>query len=357
MAVYFDSQRGTYYSSCYYKDSNGNPKRKVRRGFKTHKEAVNWEKRFQYSDPLTTDSTFGEITEIYLEDMKSRVRRSSMQTKRSVIEKKILPYFRNLKIAEITPLDIRKWQDKMIGGGYSPTYLRTIQEQISAVFNYAVKFYGLSRNPCTSAGSMGKSNAGEMEIWTIDEFNTFLRTVDGKPEYHVAFMILFWTGMRLGEMLALTYGDIDFTSKTVRINKSLQRIQGEDVITEPKTPKSNRVIQIPDLLISEIRSFLDGMPPMKPEDRLIAGVSKNSIERELKRGIYSKGLPDIHPHCLRHSHTALIAALGASPVEAAERLGHENVSTTLNVYSHVMPGRQAAIACELDKLYQKSKNR
>ena len=85
-------------------------------------------------------------------------------------------------------------------------------------------------------------------------------------------------------------------------------------------------------------------------------MSKTVVERELKRGIRRAGnLKDIHPHSLRHSHTALIASLGATPVEAAERLGHENVTTTLNIYSHVLPGWQTEIANELDRAYRKTK--
>ena len=277
-----------------------------------------------------------------------------MITKRSILQTKVIPAFRNREISEITPRDIRHWQDDMIRRGFSPSYLRTLQEQLSAVFNYAVKFYGLAKNPCPTAGTMG-SSASEMEIWTVEEFNRFLKTVENSPDFHAAYMILFWTGLRVGELLALTIEDIDFENKTLRINKSLQRIGGEDVITEPKTPKSNRIIQMPELLIDEIQKYLSDFPEAKPEDRLVSSLTKTALERRLKKGIYATGLPDIHPHCLRHSHTALIASLGATPVEAAERLGHENVSTTLNVYSHVLPGRQQTIASELDKIYKKSK--
>ena len=129
----------------------------------------------------------------------------------------------------ITAAGIRKWQNELISQGYSQTYLRTINNQLTAVFNYAVRYYDLQNNPCRKAGGMGKNKADEMK---------------------------FWTGMRLGELLALTPADIDFENKTISISKSYQRLDGKDVITLPKTPKSKRTITVPDFLLADLKDYM-----------------------------------------------------------------------------------------------------
>lgn len=115
------------------------------------------------------------------------------------MELKILPYFGNKRVNDITAADIRQWQNELIKMGYSPTYLKTINNQLNAIFNYAVRYYDLKSNPCAKAGSMGKSKAEEMDFWTGEEFRKFIDSVMNKRLSYMAFMTLYWTGMRLGD--------------------------------------------------------------------------------------------------------------------------------------------------------------
>lgn len=353
MAAYKDEERGTWYVSFHYTDWTGVNKRKMKRGFATRKDALEWEHHFLAQQSENMDMSFGDFVVIYLADMEKRLRESTMISKKYIINLKILPYFKDKKISEISAPDIRKWQTEIMKGNYAKTYLRSIQEQLSAIFNYAVKYFDLRKNPCHVAGGMGKHTADEMDFWTLEEFQQFIETMMNKRVSYMGFMILYWTGIRLGEMLALTVEDVDIEKKTLRINKSLQRLKGRDVVTEPKTPRSKRMITIPDVLLDDIKDYIGSLYGVRPTDRLIP-VTKTFMEHEIKRGIHESGVKDIHIHCLRHSHTALIASLGATPVEAAERLGHEKVQTTLNIYSHVMPGRHEEIADKLDQAYKES---
>ena len=147
---------------------------------------------------------------------------------------------------EITPGDVRKWQNEMVafryenGKCYSQTYKKTMHNILSAIFNHACRFYNLKSNPARQAGNMGREEKKEMLFCTTEEYKKFSEAVIDKPVSFYAFEMLYWTGMRLGELLALTMEDFDFEKNTVRINKSYQQLQGEDVITTPKTPKSNR---------------------------------------------------------------------------------------------------------------------
>ena len=198
---------------------------------------------------------------------------------------------------------------------------------------------------------MGKSNAEEMHFWTRDEFSKFIDAVMDKHQSYTAFMILYWTGIRLGELLALTVGDVDFDKRTISISKSYQRISGKDIITEPKTPKSKRVIIIPQFLVIDLQDYIGGLYGVQKGDRLFP-VTKYYLEHEMKRGIKESGVKRIRLHDLRHSHSSMLIEMGFSPLEIADRLGHEKIETTLNTYSHLYPNKQEKLADRLDTEYQ-----
>lgn len=197
---------------------------------------------------------------------------------------------------------------------------------------------------------MGKGKAKEMEYWTQEEFDLFLDTVKDKPVSEMAFKTLFWTGIRIGELLALTLEDFDEEKRTLRINKSYQRIQGRDIVTEPKTEKSNRVITLPDFMVEDLKEYVGRLYGIMEKDRLFA-ITKAYLEHEMKRGIELSGVKKIRLHDLRHSHAGLlISKLGAQPNVVADRLGHEKIQTTLNTYSHLYPNQGRELADQMDGL-------
>ena len=130
--------------------------KKHKRNFRTKKEDIVWAETFIIQQSHNLDMTFASFWELYRNDMKERLRENTVRTKNYIVELKILPYFEKKKIAEITAADIRQWQNGMMKKGYSQTYLKTINNQLSTIFNYAVKYYDLPKNPCMQTGSMGK---------------------------------------------------------------------------------------------------------------------------------------------------------------------------------------------------------
>lgn len=266
-----------------------------------------------------------------------------------MIDTKLLPYWSKQILVNITPAHVREWQNTLIKKGYAETYLKTINNQLCAILNYAVKYYGLRENPCHKAGSMGKKNAQEMNFWTRQEYLQFIKTLEDSPQAHAAFQVLYWCGIREGELFALTRADIDFEKKIISISKSYQRIGGEDIISAPKTPKSIRVVAMPDFLCNELAVYLDMIYDKAPDTRVFP-LSKSFMYRFMVRGCERSGVKKIRVHDLRHSHASLLIELGYSPLLIAERLGHENIETTLNTYSHLYPHKQAELAQNLDNL-------
>lgn len=161
-----DPKTGKWLIQYRYTDWQGKRRKSTKRGFKTKREAEEWLRNFLMTQTSDFDMKFDEFLKLYYADMETRLREHTMRTKKYIIELKILPYFGQKRINDIKAADIRNWQNELIKQGYSPTYLKTINNQLSAVFNYAVKYYDLKGNPYAKAGSMGKSKAEEMNFWT-----------------------------------------------------------------------------------------------------------------------------------------------------------------------------------------------
>lgn len=189
----------TWRSQFYYEDWQGVRHKKNKRGFKTKAEAEEWERNFRQQQRKDLDINFENFVEIYFADVENRLRESTIKNKRYVFDLKVTPYFKKKKMCEIKTSDIRAWQNELIKQGYAPTYLKSINNQLAALFNYAVRYYDLKDNPCRKAGSIGKSKADDMEFWTKQEFKQFLPSMDKKPEARMAFILLYWTGMRIGD--------------------------------------------------------------------------------------------------------------------------------------------------------------
>lgn len=233
MPAYKDEQRGTWYASFYYTDWRGSRKLKKKRGFSRKKDAEEYEREFLRKEAGTCDMSFASMTELYLKDMGPRLRESTVVMKKSVIEKWVLPFFGEMKINEISPTAVRRWQSHLLGEKLAPSYVKTIHNQLSAIFNYAGRYYNLPSNPARLAGSVGKKEGSEIHFWTPEDFNAF---IDHVPKYpgRVGLTVLFWTGLRIGELLALTPEDIDLEARTLTVSKTYQTIEGREVVTPPK---------------------------------------------------------------------------------------------------------------------------
>ena len=352
MSVTKDGDTGRWMSQIRVTDWTGKTIHKKKRGFATKKEAQAWEREFLMQKQADVNMTFESFAQLYEKDMKPKLKLNTWLTKESIIQKKILPYFGKRKLSEITAKDVMDWQNAIRGltdakgKPYSPTYLKTVHNQLSALFNHAVRYYGLQVNPAAKAGNMGVEERREMLFWTKEEYLKFADAMMDKPLSYYAFEMLYWCGIREGELLALTPGDFDFEKQTVSISKSYQRIKGQDVITDPKTAKSNRVIQMPAFLCEEMRDYIKSLYGVKPTDRIFT-VTKSYLHREMDRGAKEAGVKRIRIHDLRHSHISLLIDMGFTALAIADRVGHESIDITYR-YAHLFPTRQAEMADKLD---------
>ena len=354
MSVYKDTKNNTWKVYYRFTDWQGKVHQSTKRGFPTKREALAWEREQLHKVEADLDMTFESFIDTYTADMKNRLKENTWHTKENIIKTKLLPYFGKRKINEITTKDVIAWQNELLAyrdekrKPYSQTYLKTLHNQLSAIFNHAVRFYDLNSNPAAKAGNMGTEERREMLFWTKEEYQKFAEEMMDKPVSYYVFQMLYWTGIREGELLALTPADFDFERGTVKISKTYQRLKGQDVITSPKTKKSNRTIQMPDFLCQEMQEFFKMQYGLKKKDRIFT-VTKSYLHHEMDRGAKAAGVKRIRIHDLRHSHISLLIDMGFSAVAIADRVGHESIEITYR-YAHLFPSKQKEMANRLDDL-------
>lgn len=356
MPAYRDKKHNTWYAKFNYKNWKGETKFTTKRGFATKREAVEYESEFKLHIAGNLDMTFEEFVKVYREEHFPRVRPSTIAEKEHVIYSKLVPYFGKIKVTEIKAKDIVKWQNELLayrnprtGKPYAKTYMRKLHSELSAILNYAVKYYDLKENPIKKAGAIGLSNAEEMNFWTLEEYLKFADCMMDEPFFYYCFEVLYWTGIREGELLALTFDDFNFEDNTISITKSFQVLKGEEIVGPTKTAKGNRVVNMPDRLAEEMKDYFS-MCYDKANTRAFP-TGKSMLMRAMKRGATNAGVKKIRIHDLRHSHISLLINLGFSAVDIAKRVGHESITITLR-YAHMFPNAQNQMMNKLNALMQ-----
>ena len=347
----------------YTDPSTGTSKTIYKRGFDSKRSAKQYEENFLESilkesqpQPKIVIKTFGDVFQEYLlshkrEDMKD----SSLATKFNIFSHHIFPYFETTDIEKISADDIATWQStiknlqKPNGKAFSDSYLRTIQSQFNSVINYAHSKGYLKLNPLADIKNMGIKDK-RVVFWSPEEYERFSYHAMNYPEYYYAYEILYWCGLRQGEMFALTLDDIDLNEQVIHITKTYHRVNGQDVITTPKTPSSVRTVSMPAFLCDEIREYISMLYESSGSQRLFATVTKSGLTKNFHSIITKAGLKPITLHGLRHSHVSLLISKKYDIFEVSKRIGHRSVQTTQDTYGHLFDSVQKNIANDLDQL-------
>lgn len=342
---------GTWTAQFWYRDYNGERRHKKRRGFKTQAEAERFEEESSSECTGSIGVTFATFYKTYEADVRPRLREHTWIGKDYIVKDKILPFFGNMRMEEIAPIDVIRWQNRLMarrgkdGEPYKETYLRSVWNQLKAIFNHAVRLYGLKSSPCAKVEPLGSKKGEEMQFWTKEEYLRFADAAMDKPAVYHAYEVLYWCGLRVGEMLALTPADFDFRKSVIKVTKSYQRFRGRDVVTPPKTPKSVREVVMPKFLADEMREYLSLESPGR--DERVFRMTKSCLHHEMDRCSKAAGVKRIRIHDLRHSHVSLLIDMGFPAVAIADRMGHESASITYK-YAHLFPSRQSEMAKALD---------
>lgn len=342
---YKNAERNTWYCAFYFTDWQGKRKKKKKEGFKTKREAQEWERKFLEQFAGTPDIGFDVLVEKYLKDAKTKLKYTSYRTKVAVIKNRILPYFKDTPINKINNRFINDWKNILINDDIKSNYVRIVYMHLSAIFSYAVEYYNLPNNPCNGIGKL-PSDKKEVNYWTLDDFRIFATSLH-KPIHIMIFYLLFWTGIRIGEALALTWEDVDLTNKTIRINKTLTRLARKNIVTPPKTDNSNRLIFLPQFIADMMADY---KRLSKYVDGRVFPITRDGVFVKLHNSAIKLGLKPIRIHDLRHSHASMLINAGFSPIEVSDRLGHANPAITLKTYSHFYTHKRSELAEKINKL-------
>ncbi len=354
MPAYKDSKTGKWFVTFRVTDYTGTTKQKLKRGFATKREALEYEKNYQVLRNGSPEMTFQEYATLFINDVSPSLKESTLDMRNNVILTKLIPAFGKKKLNEITKKDIKDWQNDLLkytdsknGKPYKSSYLKTIRTILSTMLNHAVDNYNLPNNVLDGLKGFKYKDDCKVDFWTPEEYEAFIPTLASRPEEYLAFEILYWTGIREGELLALTPADFDFEAKTLTINKTLYHKNGKTKITPPKTRKSNRTILLTDDLVSDVEVYFSMLYQLDPKAQFFT-ISKFSLANAMKFGCNQSGVKRIRIHDLRHSHVSLLINLGFSAVAIADRMGHESSDITYR-YAHLFPSVQKDMVAKLNE--------
>ena len=330
MPSYKSKTTNKWFCSFYYTDYQGKRKKKKKEGFIAKKQAELYEREFLILHSGQPELTFEQLCNVFLEDYKNRVRATTYKNLSNDIKLYFRDYFNEFKqISDIKSLNIRAFQNWLKLKGLSNSTINRIMTSLSHIFNFAVDYYSLASNPCKTIKTL-KNDKKDFNILTPEEFKQLINCIEEKER--IFFITLFYTGLRAGEALALTWED--FKGNTLDINKTLVMVDKEEQYNEPKTKKSKRIVVIPQFLVDMLNEYKSTMYKPKPYHNIFL-LGYNQYNYMLDAAISKNNFKKIRLHDFRHSHISHLIHLGVNIVAISERVGHDSASITLSVYGHL----------------------
>lgn len=362
--IYRDKRNGSWYFVANLgTDAEGKRVRHWGRGYKTQKDAKAAYDAYMADFSKTavkvnSTMSFGEFFRTYwVPDYKARTRESTFAVRSQMARKRFARWDR-CRLRDINAPALKRWQNELVSA-YSPSYVRSVYGYFAMVLDMAVKLGLLRANPARTVGNVPKARR-EVDFWTRDEFERVAATFDTNEYYGLhgftCLWLLYMTGLRLGEAQALRWSAIDFGSGTLTVSCSMYYRNAHDwKITPPKTKAGKRVIALDSLTLGYLSRWYDVQQRNICSDFVLSRdgspLSKHVIGRVIERHAPMAGVHRIRVHSLRHSHAALLIRLGENALAIRDRLGHEDVKTTLGTYGHLYADANKGVALRLDAAF------
>lgn len=335
--------------SFYCKDYLGNNKKYKKSGFRTKSLANEYANDFIAKMSGSSEVMLFTAVETYLDYMKDKVKLSTNNSKR-VAYNALKRVAGNIQLNKIDARYISITYEALKD---TPAIQKDVKKLLGGTFEYAKVHFGITHNIAREV-KITRINYNDREekvkeIWTLNEFNEFISklfqsNLTKLPKYVLIYNLLYFTGMRPGELSALTLNDIDLENKTIRVNKT--RLN-QTMVNSPKTKSSNRVIKIHNGLVNMLQKYIETLPKIKTEFIFPA---PSTLKSMLNIHLKFTGVKKISLHSFRHSHASFLVANGIDIVTISNRLGHSNAYITLSVYSHLYKDKDDSVINILESL-------
>ena len=342
---------------CYYTDMYGNRRQKESKKYATKKEAISAERYFletiNNSDEIDYDVSFEKVYNEWLEFKKKKLKITTFSNLKSSLDKNIYSFFKDYKKNSIKLNIINIWINILISRNLSINWINTMINYLKEILTFMHKYYNFDERIIDSIQNIrddspnDKPRDAEINFWTYDEFKKFINVVDDKF-YYLVFNFLYFTGLRIGELMALTWKDIDLENYTVSISKALSvKVNNTSyAVTKPKTDNSIRLIDLDENLINLLKEHKKNEEKIYNfnEDMFVFGnvnhLAQTTLKRNLDKYIKIANVKHITVHGFRHSHISLLIYLGCDVRDVANRVG-DTVQTIERTYIHMFPKKKA----------------
>ena len=342
MAVYKDKKRNTWFFRVYVTDRNGKHFQKTKSGFKSKNDCKISESNFIANYEDTDDNiSFENLYNIYIKFKEQTLKFQSYRSLKNRFDNHILPFFKDFKVKNIRVSNYLEWQNHILNKGYSFPYCSSLHRAMVNILNFACNFYDIKENIAHKVGNFSSKNyIRKVNFWTYEEFNIFISYVNDIV-YYTFFDFLYYTGLRLGEALALKWTDLK--ENFIRIDKTLIRSSINNYkFNSPKTSSSIRNVKIDNNVLgnlNKLKLYYQGFINFSDEWFIFGGfrpLATTTIERKKNEYCKIANVKQIRIHDFRHSHATFLLSKGIPPTVIQKRLGHSNLSMTLNIYSHLI---------------------
>lgn len=352
MPVYKDTTRCTWYYKGSYIDAFGNRKYYMSRGYKTKKLAQQAEREYLLLAKQNRKEKI-KVNDLFIQfiNYKSdRVKPRTIYTYNHLYKKQLKDKFGLMYVDKITIPMLEQWQQEILNCDYRNEYIISIQTLLKAILRFAVRKMYIDQNPLDYLDYVKRTNEPKpkMNFFTLDDYKRF-RSAISKEIHIVLFDMLYWTGMRLGELQARTWRDLDFKTGDLNIHSNWDNKNRQ--ITNSTKNGEERIIYIPkDVLeeLSELYNYFKHFDGFNEDWYIFGGIHPipcKTIENAKNRYIdnyndtHTEKLPKIRTHDFRHSHVSYLANNGADAWDIAERLGHSR-DMVIKRYSHMFPEKR-----------------
>lgn len=361
MPVYQNKKTKLWEYRTYANDIYGNRKQFEKGGFKTKKEAKQAELDLQALDKVVEcNITFYDLWTNYNEYISLKMKKQSYRKTVSKFKNHILPYFKNYKVKNINANVYTKWQRIIEEKGFKYKYNSSLHGSMMTILNYAIKFYGLKENVASKIGNFSQKNdlPKNIDFWTFKEYQEFIKVVDDNI-YKTFFETLYYSGLRQGECLALTWNDFREDYLDIYKTISKEKVDGEYIINTPKTKNSIRKVKLDSKLIkllTELKEKYKELVGFEENWYIFGGITPlapTTIGRKKDKYCKLANIKKIRIHDFRHSHATLLLSSGVPITVISQRLGHSDINMTLNTYSHLIPKDEDKAINILDQIKSK----